>query len=72
MSRRKLHWRRLAAQLSDPTALHIILPTARVVGTGRKDYAHASTKWPRGFYLLAIDTDEARKALGIAPAFKPT
>ena len=38
-----------------------------VVAIGREDGEPATTSWLPGFYLLAIDVDEARKALGIAP-----
>ena len=42
-----------------------------VVSIGREDEDSDTTSWPRGFYLLNIDADEARRALGIAPASEP-
>ncbi|HKA33798.1 MAG TPA: hypothetical protein VKH64_11325 [Candidatus Binatia bacterium] len=42
-----------------------------VVSIGREDDEPAAANWLRGFYLLTIDPDEARRALGLALASDP-
>lgn len=43
-----------------------------VVSIGREDEEPQVADWPRGCYLLAIDPEKARQALGIAaPAAAP-
>jgi hypothetical protein len=42
-----------------------------VVSIGREDEEPATMDWPQGFYLLAIDADTARQALGFTPGSEP-
>jgi hypothetical protein len=42
-----------------------------VVCIGREDEEASAADWPQGSYLLSITPDEARKALGVAPASEP-
>lgn len=56
------------ADLADITAAYDRV----VVSIGKEDEEPGAASWPQGCYVLSIDTDEARKALGIAaPAAEP-
>ena len=56
------------ADLADITAAYDRV----VVSIGKEDEEAGVADWARGCYVLSIDTDEARKALGIAaPAAEP-